>query len=102
MSVIKLTKDSYEKEVQASAKPVLIDFYATWCGPCKMISPIVDEIAVENENIKVCKVDVDSEPELAQAFSVASIPTIVVVKNGKITSQSVGYKPKGEIMKMLG
>lgn len=102
MSVITLTKNSFKNEVQASEKPVLIDFFATWCGPCKMVSPIVDEIAEENENIKVCKVDVDSEPELAQAFGVASIPTLVVVKDGKVTSQAVGYKPKDSIISMLG
>jgi thioredoxin 1 len=102
MSVITLTRDSFKNEVQASDKPVLIDFFATWCGPCKMVSPIVDEIADENANIKVCKVDVDREPELAQAFDVASIPTLVVVKNGKVTSQAVGYRPKEAILSMLG
>lgn len=102
MSVITLTRDSFKNEVQASDKPVLIDFFATWCGPCKMVSPIVDEIADENADIKVCKVDVDREPELAQAFGVASIPTLVVVKDGKVTSQAVGYRPKKAILSMLG
>lgn len=102
MSVITLTKDSFEKEVRTSEKTVLIDFFATWCGPCKMVSPIVDEIAMENSTIQVCKVDVDREPELAQAFGVASIPTLVVLKDGKVTSQSVGYKPKEAILSMLG
>ncbi len=102
MSVITLTNNSFKNEVLSSEKPVLIDFFATWCGPCKMVSPIVDEIAVENENVKVCKVDVDREPELAQAFGVASIPTLVVVKDGKVTSQTVGYKPKDAILSMLG
>jgi len=102
MSVITLTRDSFKNEVQVSDKPVLIDFFATWCGPCKMVSPIVDEIAEENAGIKVCKVDVDREPELAQAFGVASIPTLVVVKNGKVAAQAVGYKPKEAILSMLG
>lgn len=102
MSVIKLTKDSFNQEVQTSDKPVLIDFFATWCGPCKMVSPIVDEIAQERNDIKVCKVDVDHEPELAQSFGVASIPTLVVVKDGKVTSQEVGYRPKDAILSMLG
>ncbi|NMP37211.1 MAG: thioredoxin [Clostridiales bacterium] len=102
MSVITLTRDLFKKEVQVSDKPVLIDFFATWCGPCKMVSPIVDEIAEENAGIKVCKVDVDREPELAQAFGVASIPTLVVVKNGKVAAQAVGYKPKEAILSMLG
>lgn len=101
MSVITLTKNSFKNEVQASEKTVLIDFFATWCGPCKMVSPIVDEIADENENIKVCKVDVDREPELAQKFGVASIPTLVVVKDGKVTSQAVGYRNKNDILSML-
>ncbi len=101
MSVITLTKNSFKNEVETSEKMVLIDFFATWCGPCKMVSPIVDEIADENENIKVCKVDVDREPELAQAFGVTSIPTLVVVKGGKITSQAVGYRNKNDILSML-
>lgn len=101
MSVITLTKNSFKNEVETSEKMVLIDFFATWCGPCKMVSPIVYEIADENENIKVCKVDVDREPELAQAFGVTSIPTLVVVKGGKITSQAVGYRNKNDILSML-
>ena len=101
MSVITLTINSFKNEVETSEKMVLIDFFATWCGPCKMVSPIVDEIADENENIKVCKVDVDREPELAQAFGVTSIPTLVVVKGGKITSQAVGYRNKNDILSML-
>lgn len=101
MSVITLTKNSFKNEVETSEKMVLIDFFATWCGPCKMVSPIVNEIADENENIKVCKVDVDREPELAQAFGVTSIPTLVVVKGGKVTSQAVGYRNKNDILSML-
>lgn len=101
MSVINLTKDIFENEVMNSDKPVLIDFYATWCGPCRMVAPIVDEIAEENSQYKVCKVDVDNEPELAAAFGVSSIPMLVVVKNGKIVDQAVGARPKEAILAML-
>ena len=102
MAVIKLTKDKFENEVIKSDKPVLIDFSAVWCGPCRMVAPIVDEIAEENPLIKVCKVDVDEEPELAQAFGVSSIPMLVVVKNGKITASAVGARPKESIISLLG
>ncbi len=101
MAVIKLTKDKFENEVIKSDKPVLIDFSAVWCGPCRMVAPIVDEIAEENPLIKVCKVDVDEEPELAQAFGVSSIPMLVVVKNGKITASAVGARPKESIISLL-
>lgn len=101
MSVISLTKSSFENEVFKSSKPVLIDFYADWCGPCRMVSPLVDEIADENDSIKVCKVNVDSEPELAEKFDVASIPTLVAVKNGSIIKQSVGAVPKQTILDMF-
>lgn len=101
MSVTTLTKESFNNEVISSDKTVLIDFFATWCGPCKMVSPIVDEISDENTDIKVCKVDVDREPELAQAFGVASIPTLVVFKDGKVTGQAIGYMPKDAILAML-
>lgn len=102
MAVIKLTKEVFENEVMKSDKPVLIDFSAVWCGPCRMVAPIVDEIADENPQIKVCKVDVDEEPELAQAFGVSSIPMLVVVKNGKITASAVGARPKESIISLLG
>ena len=101
MAVIKLTIDKFENEVIKSDKPVLIDFSAVWCGPCRMVAPIVDEIAEENPLIKVCKVDVDEEPELAQAFGVSSIPMLVVVKNGKITASAVGARPKESIISLL-
>lgn len=101
MSVINLTKDIFENEVMNSEKTVLIDFYATWCGPCRMVAPIVDEIAEENSQYKVCKVDVDNEPELAAAFGVSSIPMLVVVKGGKIVDQAVGARPKEAILAML-
>ena len=101
MSVITLTNSSFEKEVMKSEKPVLIDFYADWCGPCKMVSPVVDKIAEENPDIKVCKVNVDSEPELAQKFGIASIPTLVVVKDGRITNQKVGAVSGQTILDMF-
>lgn len=101
MSVITLTNNNFEKEVKESDKPVLIDFYADWCGPCKMVSPVVDKIAEENPDIKVCKVNVDSEPELAQKFGIASIPTLVVVKDGRITNQKVGAVSGQTILDML-
>lgn len=101
MSVITLTKDNFENEVMNSEKTVLIDFSATWCGPCRMVTPIIDEIAAENSQYKVCKIDVDDEPELAAAFAVSSIPMLVVVKGGKIVDQAVGARPKEAILAML-
>lgn len=101
MEVIKLTKDNFNKEVLNSDKPVLIDFFAGWCGPCRMLSPVVDEIASERDDVKVCKVNVDEERELAGLFRVASIPTLAVVKDGKVVNGAVGVRPKRDILKML-
>ncbi|MBS5737340.1 MAG: thioredoxin [Clostridiales bacterium] len=101
MSVMILNKDNFEEEVMKSEKPVLVDFWASWCGPCKMVSPIVDEIADEHPEIKVGKVNVDEEPELASAFQVMSIPSLFVIKDGKIANQTVGAKPKQQILDML-
>ena len=101
MSVITITKDNFEQEVLASDKPVLLDFWASWCGPCRMVSPIVDEIAEERVDIKVGKVNVDEESELAARFRVMSIPTLVVMKDGEIVNQSVGARPKAQILAML-
>ncbi|MCI7125668.1 MAG: thioredoxin [Agathobaculum sp.] len=101
MSVLTVTKDNFESEVKQSDKPVLLDFWATWCGPCRMVSPIVDEIAEERTDIKVGKVNIDEQPELAQQFGVMSIPTLVVLKNGEITNQAVGAMPKEQILRLL-
>ena len=101
MSVLHITKDTFEAEVLKSEKPVLLDFFAVWCGPCKMIAPVLDEIAEEREDIKVCKVNVDEEPELAAKYQVMSIPTLVVIKDGEIVNQSLGAKPKAQILAML-
>lgn len=100
MSVVKVNINNFE-EIRNSDKPVLLDFYADWCGPCRMVSPIVDEIASENPQYLVGKINVDNEPELAQKFGVSSIPMLVVMKNGEIVNRSVGAKPKAQILAML-
>ncbi|MBR2345984.1 MAG: thioredoxin [Clostridia bacterium] len=102
MAVIKLTKDNFEAEVMNCDKPVLIDFYADWCGPCRMVAPIVAEIAEEHPEYKICKVNVDEEGALAEKFEVMSIPTLFVIKDGKVADQSVGARPKAQILAMLG
>lgn len=101
MTALHITKETFEKEVLQSKKPVLLDFFATWCGPCKMLAPILDDIAQEREDIKVCKVDVDQEPELAAQYGVSSIPTLFVIEKGEIVNQSLGAKPKAKILEML-
>ena len=103
MKEITITKANFESEVLNSPIPVLIDFWATWCGPCRMIAPVIEEIANEYEgSIKVGKVNVDDEPELASTFRVISIPTIVLVKDGKVTASAVGYMTKDKLIKELG
>ena len=101
MSVLNITKENFESEVVKSEKVVLLDFFATWCGPCRMVSPIIDEIAEENDHIVVGKVDVDAQTELATQFQVYSIPTLVVMKDGKVVTQSTGAKSKTQILEML-
>ena len=100
MSTLNVNKSNFE-QIKNSDKPVLLDFYADWCGPCRMVSPLVEQIAEENPQYLVGKINVDSEPELAQAFGVLSIPMLVVLKNGKIAAHSVGARPKHQILAML-
>ena len=99
--MIAITKENYNEMVVSSDRPVLIDFWATWCGPCRMIAPIVEEIAAERSDIIVGKIDVDEEVELAKQFRIVSIPTLVLMKGGEIAATLVGYRPKADILKLL-
>ena len=101
MSIVHITKENFQSVVLESAKPVLIDFWAVWCGPCKMIAPIVEEIAAERADIVVAKIDVDQEMELAVRFGISSIPTLVLMKDGNAAATLVGYRPKADILKLL-
>ena len=101
MSANNVNKNNFDQEILNSDKPVLLDFWASWCGPCRMVSPIVDEIAAERSDIKVGKINVDEQPELAAQFGVMSIPTLVVMKSGRIVNQAVGARPKAQILAML-
>ena len=102
MSVLHLTKEIFAQEVLNTSLPVLIDFWAPWCGPCRMLAPTVDQIAQElKDSAKVCKINIDEEPELASAFGVMSIPTLLVIQEGKVVDQSVGLKAKEQIKQML-
>lgn len=98
---ISVNKNNFEQEVMNSDKTVLVDFYATWCGPCKMVAPVLEEIANEHPEYKICKVDVDEDTELALTFGVSSIPTLVVIENGKVKNKAVGLRPKDAILEML-
>lgn len=101
MSIVYVKQANFEEEVLKSDKTVLLDFYADWCGPCRMIAPILEEIAREHEEYKICKVNVDEEPALAAKFEVMSIPTLFVLKNGEVVANSMGAKPKAQILAML-
>ncbi len=101
MEPITVTKENFSTAVLAADKPVLLDFWATWCGPCKMVSPIVDEIAAERSDLVVGKVNVDEQMELAVQFGITSIPTLMVFKGGKVVNKTIGYTPKEEILAML-
>lgn len=101
MAVITITKENFQSEVVQSDKPVLLDFWATWCGPCRMVSPIVDQISEERSDIKVGKINVDEQPELSQQFRIISIPTLVVMKDGQIANKAIGAMPKEEILALL-
>ena len=101
MSVINISQADFSSEVLNADRPVLLDFWAPWCGPCRMVGPIVEEIAAERSDIKVGKVNVDEEPELARQFGVSSIPTLVVMKEGRITNQAMGARPKSQILALL-
>ncbi len=102
MAVVTITKENFAQEVLQSAKPVLLDFWASWCGPCRMLSPVVDEVAEERTDVKVGKVNVDEQPELAGEFGVMSIPTLLVFEQGKLVRQAVGARPKASVLDLLG
>lgn len=101
MGAIRITEENFEQEVLQSDKTVLIDFWASWCGPCKMLAPVIEELAEEVQDAKICKIDIDEQPELAEKYDVMSIPTLVVFKNGKVVRQAVGVQSKSVILDML-
>lgn len=101
MSVLHVTKENFHEEVLQSEKPVLVDFFASWCGPCRMLSPVLDQIATERPDIKVVKINVDEEQELAAQYRVVSIPSVFVIQNGEVLAQSLGAKPKSQLLAML-
>jgi thioredoxin 1 len=101
MSILHITQENFDELVLKSEKPVLLDFWATWCGPCRMVAPIVEEIAEENESIVVGKIDVDESRELAMQFGITSIPTLILMKNGEAAATVVGFRPKADLLKML-
>lgn len=101
MSALQITKDNFQSEILNSDKPVLLDFWASWCGPCRMVLPIIEQIAGERDDIKVAKINVDEEPELARQYGIMTIPTLMVIKNGQVVKQSAGAKSKAQILDML-
>lgn len=101
MSAIKIQKSNFQEEVMNSSKPVLVDFWASWCGPCRMVTPIIEQIAEERPDIKVCKINVDEEPELASQFAIMSIPTLMVIKDGQVVNKALGARPKDAILALL-
>ena len=101
MSTIEITKNNFREEVLTSPTPVLLDFWASWCGPCRMVGPIVEEIAGERPDIKVGKINVDEQPELAREFQIMSIPTLIVIKDGAVTDKAIGFRPKQQILDMF-
>ena len=101
MSIVHINQNNFSSEVLKSEKPVLLDFWASWCGPCRMLSPILDQVAQERPDVKVCKVNIDEQPDLASQFGVFSIPTLVVMKDGRPVNSSVCVRPKGQILSML-
>lgn len=101
MSIVHVTGENFRSEILDASGTVLLDFFAVWCGPCRMVAPILEEIAAERPDVKVCKIDVDQAPDLAAQFRVSSIPTLVVMKGGKVTAQTVGACPKARILELL-
>lgn len=101
MSAMNIHKNNFQQEVLNSEETVLLDFWASWCGPCRMVSPILDQIAHERPDVKICKINVDEEPELASQYQIMSIPTLMVVKDGQITNKATGARPKAQILAML-
>ena len=101
MEILHITKENFQSEVMESKKTVLLDFWATWCGPCRMIAPVLEEVAQEREDVKVCKIDVDKEPELAQQFQIMSIPTLIVMEQGRIVNKALGAMPKNSVLALL-
>ena len=101
MEILHITKENFQTEVMESDKTVLLDFWATWCGPCRMIAPVLEEVAQEREDVKVCKIDVDKEPELAQQFQIMSIPTLIVMEQGRVVNKALGAMPKNSVLALL-